>query len=293
MSKDLTQVLTYVETGNAEAGFVWDTIALTSDKVRIVAVAPSNSHMDKKRSIEMELLKMIQQQMAEIVDKMSWQEEKVQVINTRALTVEEAIGNPERQDYPIQKGKEVMLETVFKGHKGQAFTDQPGNFTGTLQDVLNLPLQSNFERAVLIATLNALLRSLGKVDKTVHCRDQEPGLCAQHLVEVVRERFGNPRIAFIGLQPGMIGALSKEFDLRVADLDPENVGKIKAGVLIEDVSHTQEIIDWGDIVLATGSTSVNNSIRDLVGKKPVIFYGVTIAGVAHLNGFEQYCYCGH
>ena len=44
MGKDLTQVMAYVETGNAEAGFVWDTIALTSNKVKIVATAPANSH---------------------------------------------------------------------------------------------------------------------------------------------------------------------------------------------------------------------------------------------------------
>ncbi|EGW37546.1 molybdate ABC transporter substrate-binding protein [Desulfosporosinus sp. OT] len=44
MGKDLMQVMAYVETGNAEAGFVWDTIAVTSDKVKIVATAPANSH---------------------------------------------------------------------------------------------------------------------------------------------------------------------------------------------------------------------------------------------------------
>ncbi|SPF31921.1 putative ABC transporter substrate-binding lipoprotein YvgL [Candidatus Desulfosporosinus infrequens] len=44
MGKDLMQVMTYVETGNAEAGFVWDTVAITSDKVKIVAKAPVNSH---------------------------------------------------------------------------------------------------------------------------------------------------------------------------------------------------------------------------------------------------------
>ncbi len=241
----------------------------------------------------MELLKEIQMKLAEIVKEMSWQDENVIVVNTRALTVDEAIGNPERQDYPIQKGKEVMLETTFKGSKGQAFTDQPGNFTGTLQDVINLQLQSNFERAVFVATLNAVLRFQEKVDKTVHCRDKEPGICAMHLAKVVRERFGSPRIAFVGLQPGMIEVLSKEFDIRVTDLDPDNVGKIKAGVLIEDVSHTKEIIEWGDIVLATGSTSVNNSLSGLLGKKPVIFYGVTVAGIAYLNGLEQYCHCGH
>lgn len=44
MGKDLLQVMTYVESGNAEAGFVWDTIAKTSNKVKIVAPAPANSH---------------------------------------------------------------------------------------------------------------------------------------------------------------------------------------------------------------------------------------------------------
>ena len=44
MGKDLMQVMAYVETGNAEAGFVWDTIAITSPKVKIVAMAPVNSH---------------------------------------------------------------------------------------------------------------------------------------------------------------------------------------------------------------------------------------------------------
>jgi len=36
------------------------------------------------------------------------------------------------------------------------------------------------------------------VEKTIHCHDQEPAQCAGYLVEYVRERFGNLRIAFIG-----------------------------------------------------------------------------------------------
>lgn len=44
IGKDLMQIMTYVETDNTEAGFVWDTIAIISDKVKIVAVAPANSH---------------------------------------------------------------------------------------------------------------------------------------------------------------------------------------------------------------------------------------------------------
>jgi len=43
-AKDVRQVLTYVETGNADAGFVYRTDALGSSEVRIVAAAPENSH---------------------------------------------------------------------------------------------------------------------------------------------------------------------------------------------------------------------------------------------------------
>ena len=243
--------------------------------------------------IETNIMAETRQKIVEIMNQMHWEEEQVQVVSARPLTAAEAIGSPERQDYPILKGKEFMMEANLRGYRGQAFTDQPGNYSGCLQDVLALPLQNNFERALLIATLNAILRALGKIEKTVHCRDKEPGECAQHLVEYVRQRFGNPRIAFIGLQPGMVAALSKSFVLRVVDLDVENVGKRVEGTLIEDVCHTQEIIDWGDIVLATGSTAVNDTIGKFIGDKPAVFYGISGAGIAYLNGLERYCYCGH
>jgi len=44
LAKDVRAVLTYVETGNADAGMVYQTDAQGSQKVRIVAVAPADSH---------------------------------------------------------------------------------------------------------------------------------------------------------------------------------------------------------------------------------------------------------
>ena len=44
LAKDVRAVLTYVETGNADAGMVYQTDAQGSSKVRIVTVAPANSH---------------------------------------------------------------------------------------------------------------------------------------------------------------------------------------------------------------------------------------------------------
>jgi molybdate transport system substrate-binding protein len=43
-AKDVRQVVTYVETGNVDAGIVYETEAKQSDKVKIVATAPENSH---------------------------------------------------------------------------------------------------------------------------------------------------------------------------------------------------------------------------------------------------------
>ncbi len=219
--------------------------------------------------------------------------QKVEVVSARSLTPQEVIGTPERDDFPLLKGEEVMLQADFKGSLGQAFTDMPGNYSSSLREILAMSLDNNFKRAIFIATLNAVLRYLNYISKTVHCKDKEPGECAIHLVDYIKERFGNPRIAFIGMQPAIVEALAAQFEIRVVDLDPDNVGQKKCGVLIEDAAHTKEILSWADVILATGTTVVNDTLTPLLIEKPIIFYGVTIAGVAYLKGYEQYCFCGH
>lgn len=241
----------------------------------------------------MNLLNKSRQKIIQIMNDLSWQEEPINIITARTLTPEEAIGSPERSDYPILKGKEVMVDAEFRGSRGQAYTDSPGVYQGTLGNVMDLPLTDNFQRAVFVASVNALLRSLGRIDKTVHCRDSEPGQCADDLIDYIRGRFGDPKIAFFGLQPGMVSALSKQFRIRVADLDTDNIGRSFEGTVVEDTVFTRDIIDWCDILLATGSTVVNNSAESFFVSKPLIFYGVTISGIAYLNGLEHYCSCGH
>ncbi|OQX08143.1 MAG: hypothetical protein BWK76_23955 [Desulfobulbaceae bacterium A2] len=132
----------------------------------------------------------------------------------------------------------------------------------------------------LVASLNAVMNELGLVERTVHCRDQDPERCAGKLVQYVGERFGNPRICFIGFQPAMIHALAGSFAIRVVDLDADNIGREKYGVLIQGPEETTAIIAWADIILATGSTAVNATMKRFIGDKPAIFYGVTVAAIA-------------
>lgn len=214
-------------------------------------------------------------------------------VSARTLTPVEAIGDPDRKDFPLVKGREVMLEAKFESAIGQAFTDMPSEFTGTVQEICELPLRDNAERGVFVATLNAVLRYMNWIDKTIHCKDQEPEECARNLPGYIQSIVSEPRIAFIGMQPAMVDYLSSQFPLRVTDIDPDNVGQEKYGVVIESVDKTKEIIDWSNIVLATGSTFVNNTFGYLLRGKKVVFYGVTSTGIAFLTGNEQFCYNGH
>ncbi len=174
---------------------------------------------------------------------------------------------------------------------GQAFTDRPGNLTGTVKEILNLPPVNSFNRAAIVSTLNALLRKSRQVENTVHCKDQGPRLCSGDLVEHIQERFGNPRVVLIGLQPAMAEALSSSFKLRIMDLDPDNESKSFNEVKVEAGPYSiAELEAWGDLFLVTGSTVVNGSIDLFLDlKTPVLFFGTTIAGPAALLGLDRFC----
>jgi hypothetical protein len=210
-------------------------------------------------------------------------------IKARVLRPEEAIGNPESDDFPLQKGKEMLMQAEFGSALGQAFTDRYGDFQGTLEDVVNTPIPNNFRRAVLVATLNAVLRFLGRIENTVHCRDEEPRQCAIDLANYIKTYYGKLKIAQVGFQPRMVESLSSEFPLRVLDLDMDNIGSRKFHTLIEGPDTQEEVLKWADLVLITGSTLVNGTIDQFLGEKPVVFYGTTIAGAAHLMGWNRFC----
>lgn len=213
-------------------------------------------------------------------------------ITGKTLTPEEAIGNTDRKDFPILKGKERLLQADFRGSKGQAFTDMPNDFKGNLKQIVEMPLETNFDTAVYIATLNAVCKYLKITDKTIHCKDGEPEGCASELVMYIKNKYGNPKIALIGFQPAMLEKLSKYYKVRIVDLDPNNIGRVKYSVVVEDGDKSiDELLEWCDIVVATGSTIANKTITSLLLDKPTVFFGTTLAGAATLMNLERFCPC--
>ena len=230
----------------------------------------------------------IRQKLLEMILENNLGGETVDVIAT-PLTPEEAIGNPEDRDYPILKGKERIMEARFRGAVGHAFTDMYGNYKGPLAQVAEMPLENNFRRAVFASTLNAVMRYLKKAEATAHCKDEAPRRCSQELVSQIQEHFGRPRLAMVGFQPRMIEALSTAFDIRVSDLDPDNIGQRKFGCLIAGPERTRENISWSDLCVVTGTTLTNGTFPEFLNEKPTIFYGVTISGVASLLNLRRFC----
>jgi hypothetical protein len=223
-----------------------------------------------------------------IIDEHGFGSEVVHV-KVKVLTPEEAIGNPEHQDYPLIKGRERMMEADFRGSCGQAFTDMFGQFSGSLADVAGMDLENNYRRAIFLSALNAVTRHLGVVDKTMHCKDSDPPQCAKELASHIGEKFGQPRIALVGLQPRMAEALAQQFEVRVTDMDADNVGTTKFGIRIQGPEDTADNLAWCDVALVTGTTLTNETLREFVESKPAIFFGVTIAAAAHYLCLERFC----
>lgn len=240
----------------------------------------------------MEIYSDLKERFKDIIKKYGLEEDKI-VIKTNELTAEEAIGITERKDYPLLNGREVLVEADYKGSKGQAYTDGPTAYSGTISDIMELDISDNRNKVLFIASLNAVLKHLELIEGTIHCKDEEPEICAARINEHIKEKYGKVKIVLVGLQPAMLDHLKDDFEIRVLDLDKNIVGKDKYGVLIEHgIENMEEVLDWADLYLVTGSTITNGSIINYIDKnKPVLFFGTTIAGPAYFNNYERVCFC--
>jgi ABC-type sugar transport system ATPase subunit len=259
--------------------------------IRLKDIEVSWSGNVSGKASQMDIYQRLQKGFQDIIQKNNLGDVTIKV-EAKALTPEQAIGNPEDDDYPIIKGRERIMEAEFRGDRGHAFTDLYGNHTDTLQRIAEMDLTNNFRRAVFLSSLNAVTRHLGIADKTVHCKDDAPPQCAKELAGHIVENYGNPKIAIVGFQPRMIQELTARFPCRVTDLDEDNIGTEKFGVMVQGPDMTKENLEWCDLALVTGSTLANASIMELLSEKPTIFFGVTVAAAAAMLDLNRFCPLG-
>lgn len=241
---------------------------------------------------EQELYSGLKEEFKRIIDENHLDTGKIRICSA-ALSPEEAIGITERKDYPILDGSEIMLQAEYDGFIGQAFTSSPAEYAGSLDDILNSDIMGDMHaRALFIAAVNAVMRSVGLADRTVHCKNQGPELCAEQMVPFIKEKYGSPKILQVGYQPAMFQQIAENFEMRILDLNPDNVGTEKYGVTVEHgINDYDDAVSWADIILCTGSTICNGSIVKYIDiGKEVIFYGTTLAGAAALLGLKRACF---
>lgn len=181
------------------------------------------------KNTKISVLENSKNQLAEIVTENRLLEAHVSVL-VKTLTPEEAIGVPGRRDFPIIVGKERVVEAEVLGDKAHAFTDSPGEFMGNLKEVLHLPLTSNRERSIYVATLNATLKYLNLIENTIHCKDEDPEKCGNEIASQLLKRWGKVKVGFIGLNPSIAENLVETFgveNVRITDLNKQNVNSSK------------------------------------------------------------------
>jgi len=221
------------------------------------------------------------------------------IVKTQILKPAEAIGNPDRNDFPLLKGREVLMEAVFMKMKGQSYTDSPSEFFGYMKEIIYLPLSDSRQKALFVAALNAAVKCVYSDTATIHCKNNEPEECSKKITEFI-QRLNPTSLGLIGFQPAILNVLTKTWgteNVACVDRDEDNRGQIKYGIRIGwgDNDGMDDMFKRSDVVLATGSSVVNASLPEILTiaetyNKPVYFYGTTIAGTARLMGLNRLCF---
>lgn len=208
------------------------------------------------------------------------------------------------EDYALLRGKEVLLTCKYRNGIGQVFTTTPRSYRGCLRDIVKLDLEDKRNNSIFYAAMNAVLRSLGLIDKTVHCGGEEPTVCGRILAKELLARYGQTtRILHVGYHPGHIEALARVFhdNLIVTDLSSQLIWRRKHGRLVVDGMLNKYLLDQVDIILLTASSIVNGTAWEIIEQailqdKKVIVYGISSTAAIYLlrekvrlSNIEHYC----
>ncbi len=223
------------------------------------------------------------------------------MIDPREEVICEAISGKDldlpSNEYVLIRGSEILLTCKFKGEAGQVFTVSPKGYKGKVKDIINLDLSSIYYRSIFYAFSNALLKSLGLINKSIHCEKDDPIKCSKLLVEYLIEKYGSSKkVLHIGYQPGHVSELYKFYreNLLITDLRSDTVWRIKNHRLVYDGLFNNIYIGVSDIVLVTASSITNSSFWSILSQaylmgKHMIMYGVSAGAVYYfINKYTPY-----
>ncbi|MBA7469798.1 MAG: hypothetical protein GH155_07020 [Spirochaeta sp.] len=222
-------------------------------------------------------------------------------LSAEPLGAKEALGDPAPyKDFALQRGLEKLVEVSYGKARGQAFTSFPMRWQGSLGEVLGLDLESDRNRALLVATMNAVGRYLNLIDGTIHCKNDGPKKCGRVMaLELQKIIKANQLLGMVGYQPALLenlAALLQPENIRVVDLNPDNIGRNIYGLPIWDgVKDIDRLVEECTLFLVTGSALVNNTLDGLLElihrrKKRAILFGTTIAFTASVLGLDRFCF---
>ncbi len=237
------------------------------------------------------------EQLRRLVQEHSLGAETITVV-TRPSSEKETTGEGIREEYALTRGNVVLVEATFLDAIGQALSDEPAQFSGTLEQALDIGLDTNGQRALFVATANAVLAHLGLVKGTCHCEYPSVRECGWRVASSLWGEYPGADVGLIGFQRGFVEGLAEVFGtdrVHVADLAPENLGRKEYGVVIGDSAHdTKTVIESSDVVLVSGAMVVANALEDILKtasevQTPIILYGATAAAPAYLYNLPRVC----
>ena len=199
---------------------------------------------------------------------------------------------PEGEPVSSVARPEFCVTAALKGVKGEAYTEEPSDFSGTLQQALSILPTDKGISAITIAALNAAMNYLKKAPGTFPEGEEARVRYADALCRYVLEHHGRENIILVGYDGYLVKRLMEEgLIFWTMDRDPDNITQDRFHhVIVNNAKKNRESsFIWGKYFIVTGSALTNGTILDYLNSgKELLFYGITCAGAATLLGLPWF-----
>ena len=181
---------------------------------------------------------------------------------------------------------EYRVTAKICGSKGEAYTECPEGFEGTLGQVLKLPVSEKGIDARILASMNAVMNHLGLCPGTMSEDPKDLAEYADALCRHITVEYGTGNLVLVGYDGYLVKRfMDEKLDFWTLDRNPEHITKDRFHhVIVNSGRYNRESCQaWGRLLIVTGSTFCNGTVTQFLDMGlPVLFYGITCAAAATL-----------